>query len=154
MTDSLRRNDRVTLNYRIRCLEQEVVSTFETGPETFTLGQSEIDPRLELCLTGLNIGERRLFQLEPWQAFGERHDELVQTLPRSDFPADMELAVDHMVEFSVPNGETMQGRILELDAENVRLDFNHPLAGLPVEFEVEILDIAKMDTAKRDSNVD
>ncbi|MBI5937577.1 MAG: FKBP-type peptidyl-prolyl cis-trans isomerase [Betaproteobacteria bacterium] len=147
--DGLRLNDRVTLHYRIRCLEQEVANTFEAGPETFTLGQGDIDPRLELCLTGLKAGEHRLFQLEPWQAFGERHEELVQTLPRSDFPADMELAVDHMVEFEVPSGEIMQGRILELDADRVRLDFNHPLAGLPVEFEVEILDIAK-----RDSNVD
>lgn len=147
--DGLRLNDRVTLHYRIRCLEQEVASTFETGPETFTLGQGDIDPRLELCLTGLLAGEHRLFVLAPWQAFGERHEDLVQTLPRGDFPADMELAVDHMVEFEVPSGETMQGRILELDADSVRLDFNHPLAGLPVEFEVEILDIVK-----RDSNVD
>ncbi len=141
--DGLRLNDQVTLHYRIRCLEQEVASTFETGPETFRLGQGEIDPRLELCLTGLRKGEHRLFQLAPWQAFGEHHAELVQTLPRSDFPAGMELAVDHLVDFELPNGETVQGRILALDADSVRLDFNHPLAGLPVEFEVEILDIVK-----------
>ncbi|NWG87425.1 MAG: FKBP-type peptidyl-prolyl cis-trans isomerase [Hydrogenophilaceae bacterium] len=141
--DGLRLNDRVTLHYRIRCLEQEVADTFETGPETFRLGQGEIDPRLELCLTGLRKGEHRLFQLAPWQAFGERHEELVQTLPRSDFPAEMELVVDHLVDFELPNGETLQGRILELAADSVRIDFNHPLAGLPVEFEVEILDIMK-----------
>lgn len=144
--DGLRLNDQVTLHYRIRCLEQEVASTFETGPETFRLGQGEIDPRLELCLTGLKAGEHRLFQLAPWQAFGERHEELVQTLPRSDFPARMELALDHLVDFELPNGETVQGRILALDADSVQLDFNHPLAGLPVEFEVEILDIAKRDS--------
>ena len=141
--DGLRLNDQVTLNYRIRCLEQEIANTFEAGPETFRVGQGEIDPRLELCLTGLKVGEHRLFQLAPWQAFGERHDDLVQTLPRSDFPAGMELAVDRLVDFELPNGETLQGRILELDAERVRLDFNHPLAGLPIEFEVEILDIMK-----------
>jgi FKBP-type peptidyl-prolyl cis-trans isomerase SlpA len=144
--DGLRLNDQVTLNYRIRCLEQEVASTFETGPQTFRLGQGEIDPRLELCLTGLHQGEHRLFQLAPWQAFGERHEELVQTLPRSDFPTGLELALDHLVDFELPNGETVQGRILALDADSVRLDFNHPLAGLPVEFEVEILDIAKRDS--------
>lgn len=144
--DGLRLNDQVTLHYRIRCLEQEVASTHEAGPETFRLGQGEIDPRLELCLTGLHKGEHRLFQLAPWQAFGERHEELVQTLPRSDFPAGMELALDHLVDFELPNGETVQGRILALDADSVQLDFNHPLAGLPVEFEVEILDIAKRDS--------
>ncbi len=145
-SEGLRLNDRVTLHYRIRCLEQEVSNTLETGPETFVLGQGEIDPRLELCLTGLKTGDHRLFQLEPWQAFGERHDDLVQTLPRGDFPADMELLVDHMVEFEVPSGDTMQGRILALDTDSVRLDFNHPLAGLPIEFEVTILDIAKRDS--------
>lgn len=141
--DGLRLNDRVTLNYRVGCVGHEVANTFKTRPETFTLGQGEIDPRLELCLTGLHQGEHRLFQLEPWQAFGEHHDDLVQTLPRTDFPTDMELAVDHLVDFDLPNGETLQGRVLELSGDSVRLDFNHPLAGLPVEFEVEILDIVK-----------
>lgn len=144
--DGLRLNDQVTLHYRINCVGQEVANTFQAGPETFTLGQGEIDPRLELCLTGLHQGEHRLFQLEPWQAFGEHYDDLVQTLPRSDFPSGMELAVDHLVDFELPNGETLRGRVLKLDAEHVRLDFNHPLAGLPVELEVEILDIVKGHT--------
>jgi len=136
-----RLNDRVTLHYRLSCLGQEVADTFPEGPETFTLGAGELDPRLELCLSGLAAGTRRVFQLEPWQAFGERHEDLVQALPRSDFPPDMALAPEHGVEFELPNGQTLQGVILEVAEDTVRIDFNHPLAGLPVEFEVEIVAI-------------
>jgi FKBP-type peptidyl-prolyl cis-trans isomerase 2 len=64
--------------------------------------------------------------------------ELIQALPKNDLPADMEFAVDQLVEFAMPNGQTLAGRILELGADAVQVDFNHPLADLSIEFEVEI----------------
>jgi len=133
--------DLVTLHYRISSYGQEIVDTFPDAPETFRLGDGDIDPRLEQALTGLNEGERKVFELHPWAAFGERDESLVQTLPRSDFPADMALPPGHQVEFDLPNGQHLTGAILEADADAVRVDFNHPLAGLPIEFEVHILAI-------------
>ena len=66
---------------------------------------------------------------------------LVQVLPKTDLPADMEFAVDQLVEFAMPNGQTLAGRILEIGDDAVKVDFNHPLADLSIEFEVEIVRI-------------
>lgn len=131
--------DRVTLHYRIASLGQEIADTFPYAPETFRVGAGEIDARLEQLLLGLHEGERHVFELHPWQAFGERDETLVQTLPRSDFPPGADLPTEHQVDFELPNGETLTGQILAADAESVKIDFNHPLAGLPIEFEVHIL---------------
>ncbi|MBS0328406.1 MAG: peptidylprolyl isomerase, partial [Proteobacteria bacterium] len=67
--------------------------------------------------------------------------ELVQTLRKSDLTDDMELTVDELVEFAMPNGQTLAGRILEIGDDVVKVDFNHPLADLSIEFEVEIVRI-------------
>lgn len=141
MPSTLRPGDTVTLHYRIACLGQEIVDTFPGQPETFQVGRGDIDARLEQRLVGLGEGERRLFELHAREAFGERDEDLVQTLPRSDFPSGMELPSGHQVEFELPNGDTLSGTLLDVGADTVRVDFNHPLAGLPIEFEVHILAI-------------
>ncbi|MDP2834888.1 MAG: FKBP-type peptidyl-prolyl cis-trans isomerase [Pseudomonadota bacterium] len=148
MTDSasLHLGDQATLHYRLSCQGEILVDTYSEGPETFTLGHGEIDPRLETLLLGLCVGDHRLFDLSPGEAFGPHDPAMIHSLPRSDFSAnlgaDMELAVNSSVDFSLPNGQVLTGTVLEIDADSVRVDFNHPLAGLPVNFEVQILAIA------------
>jgi FKBP-type peptidyl-prolyl cis-trans isomerase SlpA len=139
---SLRPGSVVTLHYRLECGGQEMVNTFDEGPETFTLGVGELEPRLETLLLGLDVGDHLTFDLGPGEGFGYHDPAMVHTLPRGDFPADMALSVDDGVDFTLPNGQTLTGTVLELDSESVQVDFNHPLAGLPVQFEVKILAIA------------
>jgi FKBP-type peptidyl-prolyl cis-trans isomerase SlpA len=136
---SLRPGDTVTLHYRLECGGQEIANTFDAGPETFTLGHGDLEARLEVLLLGLSPDDRRVFDLGPGEAFGDRDEQLIHTLPRSDFPADMELEVGSGVEFELPNGQTLTGGVLEIGPDTVKVDFNHPLAGLPVTFEVHIL---------------
>lgn len=131
--------DRVTLHYRLRCGGQDIADTWPDEPETFLLGAGEIDPRLEWHLQGLVVGERRHLALEPWQAFGERDEALVQRLPRGEFTAWTDMAPGHRAEFPLPNGDHLAGTILALEDEVVVVDFNHPLAGLPVELDVELI---------------
>jgi FKBP-type peptidyl-prolyl cis-trans isomerase 2 len=82
-----------------------------------------------------------VFLLEPWQAFGVSQPELIQPMPKSDLPPGMEFAVDQLVEFAMPNGQTLAGHILEIGEDAVKVDFNHPLADLSIEFEVEVEEI-------------
>jgi FKBP-type peptidyl-prolyl cis-trans isomerase SlpA len=131
--------DRVTLHYRLASMGQDIANTFLDGPETFRVGAGDIDASLEQTLIGLTVGDHQTLNLAPWESFGERDETLVQTLPRGDFPADLPLG--HQVEFELPNGQTWLGTIAEVGQETVKVDFNHPLAGLPVEFEVQILAI-------------
>lgn len=135
----LRLGDQVTLHYRLSCAGEELVGTEPDAPETFTLGQGELAPGLETLLLGLTAGARRGFHLEPGAAFGVHDPSLVHVLPRGDFPPDMELAVGHEVEFTLPNGQTLFGTVRELAPDTATVDFNHPLARLALEFEVHIL---------------
>lgn len=137
----LRPGDRVTLHYRLECGGEEVVNTFPDVPETFTLGSGELEGRLEALLLGLKEGQHLTFELGPGEAFGQRDEQLVHTLPRQDFPADMELAPGHGVRFDLPNGQDMMGTVLEIGGDEVKVDFNHPLAGLSVTLEVQIISI-------------
>lgn len=136
----IRIGDRVTLHYRIACMNEEIVNTFsDDEPETFTLGQGEIDPRLEALLLGLAAGDHRTWQLEPGEAFGSPDPALIHDIPRADFPPETELIENRQMAFDLPNGQSMNGLIRTIGADAVQVDFNHPLAGLPVEFEVRIL---------------
>jgi FKBP-type peptidyl-prolyl cis-trans isomerase SlpA len=137
----LRIGDLVTLHYRLTCKGEEIVSTFADQPETFRIGGGDIDPRLEVLLTGLRVGEQRTYELEPGAAFGNHEPQRVHSMPRDEFAADLMLAPGHEVEFTLPNGQTLRGIIRALDDTSVQVDFNHPLAGLPVEFEARILAI-------------
>ncbi|MFP5419242.1 MAG: peptidylprolyl isomerase [Gammaproteobacteria bacterium] len=117
----------------------DIVSNFdEATPDTVTLGDGTLAPTLEEWLIDLPPGERHVFLLDPWQAFGASQPELIQTLPRSDIPDDIALEVDELFEFAMPNGQTLAGRVLEIGDDAVKIDFNHPLADLCIEFEVEI----------------
>ncbi len=133
--------DQVTLHYRLTCNGEEIVNTFTAEPETFRLGQGEIDSRLEVLLIGLQAGDHRTYDLDPGAAFGSHEANMIHDLPRSDFAADSVLIPGHEVEFSLPNGQTLHGIVRSISADSVEVDFNHPLAGLPVVFEVKILTI-------------
>ena len=135
--------DTLQLRYALRPRGgDDLISNFD-DPEadTVTLGDDTLAPMLEQWLIDLVPGERHVFLLEPWQAFGLSQPELIQTMPKADLPADMEFAVDQLVEFTLPNGQTLAGRILEIGGDAVKVDFNHPLADLSIEFEVEIVRI-------------
>jgi FKBP-type peptidyl-prolyl cis-trans isomerase SlpA len=132
--------DTLSLRYAIRLRDgTEVVSNLaEAGPDTLTLGDGTLASTLEACLIGLPPGQRHVFLLDAWQAFGASQPELVQALPRSDLPEGTQLEAGTLVEFSMPNGQTLAGHILEVGEDAVKVDFNHPLADLPIEFEVEV----------------
>jgi FKBP-type peptidyl-prolyl cis-trans isomerase SlpA len=135
--------DTLFLRYAIRLRNgTEIVSNFdEARPDTITLGDGTLASALEQWLIGLKPGERHVFLLDPWQAFGSRSEEMIQTLAPEDIPPGIYLEPDTLVEFSLPNGQTMPGRILEIGTSGVKVDFNHPLADCPIEFEVEVADI-------------
>lgn len=135
--------DTLTLRYAIRLRNgAEFVSNFdEAEADTITLGDGTLAPALEQWLVGIHPGERHVFLLDPWQAFGSRNDELIQTLDPQDIPAHIQLEPETLVEFTLPNGQTLAGSILEIDSSGVKVDFNHPLADCPIEFEVEVINI-------------
>ncbi len=143
MTDLVKLDSLVTLHYRVATADDtEIVSTFGTTPATLQLGSGELAPPLEACLEDLPVGERHVFLLEPSQAFGPHNPELVKRLPISELPnGGADIGPLTLVEFAAPNGAKFAGLVREIDDQSALVDFNHPLAGKSIRFEVEVIGI-------------
>ncbi|MDX9706366.1 MAG: FKBP-type peptidyl-prolyl cis-trans isomerase [Azospira sp.] len=140
----------LTLHYRLSGLDgTEHVSTFDMSPATLQMGAGQLAASLEACLLGLGVGEHHVFQLEADDAFGRHNPRLVERIARSALPPEMELKVNSLIEFSAPDGASVPGvpgggiagLLCELTDTTAVFDFNHPLAGRPVRFEVKIVGI-------------
>lgn len=139
---TVRPDSYLTLHYRISTLDgEEFLSTFDMSPATLQMGSGQLADTLEACLVGLPAGERFVFQLEPEAAFGQHNPRLVERIARSALPDGMELKENSVVEFGAPNGATFAGFLRELTTDSALFDFNHPLAGQTIRFEVEIIGI-------------
>ena len=142
MNERVRPDSLVTLHYRLATgNDVELVSTFDASPATLQLGSGELVPTLEACLENLPVGERCVFLLEPEQAFGPHNPQLLQRMPRKELPGDGDIEVHALIEFAAPDGAKFVGMVRELDADSALIDFNHPLAGKSIRFEVEIVGI-------------
>ena len=132
----------LTLHYRIALADPphaEVLSTFGGNPATLVLGSGELAPALEHCLIGIDGTRPHTFVLDPEQAFGPYRAELLKRVPEEAFPEGAAPEPGHVIEFAGPQGERLAGLIKEIGAGGALVDFNHPLAGRPIRFEVEIL---------------
>jgi FKBP-type peptidyl-prolyl cis-trans isomerase SlpA len=142
MKSVVRADSLLTLHYRLALADDtELVSTFGGKPATLQLGSGELAPVLERCLIDLPVGERTVFLLEPEQAFGPHNPQLMQRFVRSELPDAGELREMALIEFKAPNGATYTGLLRELTEEGALVDFNHPLAGKAIRFEVEVIGI-------------
>ena len=120
--------------------------TFGAQPATLSLGTGELAPAMEARLIGLAEGSRACFELAPGEAFGERNPGLLQRVHRSLLAehgdADAEYRVGDVVRFPAPDGQaSFAGVVREIVGDALVFDFNHPLAGRPVTFEVELIGI-------------
>ena len=136
----------LTLHYRLAGPAGDVINTFNDKPATLTLGNSELSPALEHCLLGMEEGDRASFDLAAGEAFGPRNAEMQQWVARQMLnelgDPDEQYAIGDVATFPTPDGQgSYAGSVIEVRAEDgaVRFDFNHPLAGQPVTFEVEVI---------------
>ncbi|AYC34333.1 peptidylprolyl isomerase [Pseudomonas cavernae] len=131
----------VTLHFAL-CLESgDVVdSTFDKQPATFKVGDGNLLPGFEVALFGLKAGDKRTLRVEPENAFGQPNPQNVQVMPRAQFQ-DMELAEGLLVIFNDAANAELPGVVKAFDDARVTIDFNHPLAGKTLSFEVEIIEV-------------
>jgi len=135
----------LTLHYRLAGPQGDVINTFNDKPATLSLGAGELSPAVEQRLLGLSEGERVSFDLLAGEAFGERNPEMQQWVARkllNDFgDPDEQYHVGDVVQFPTPDGQgSYAGAVVQVREDGaVLFDFNHPLAGQPVTFEVQII---------------
>ena len=137
----------LTLHYRLSGPDgQPLIDTFADKPATLTLGAGELAPAIEARLIGLEEGTQTRFELAPGEAFGERNPELLQRVKRSLMrelgDPDEDYHVGDVVQFQTPDGQGQYaGVVRELGEDWLLFDFNHPLAGQPVSFEVQLIGV-------------
>jgi FKBP-type peptidyl-prolyl cis-trans isomerase SlpA len=126
----------------------DIINTFAGKPATLSLGTGELSPALEQRLLGLPEGTRATFELPAGEAFGERNPELVQWVARKLLnelgDPNERYKVGDVVQFPTPDGMGQYaGAVQQVKAEGdaVQFDFNHPLAGQPVVFEVHVIGV-------------
>lgn len=136
----------LTLHYRLASIVGvDVVSTFNDNPATLQLGAGQLAPFLEAHLLGLAEGAHQMFTLPPEQAFGLRQQELVKHVSRATLVQNSPLGttynVGDLVDFAAPGGGRFAGVMQSVDDTGAWFDFNHPLAGQTLMFEVKIIGI-------------
>ena len=145
----VRHDSHVTLHYRLVALidgvERDVANTFAARPATLQLGCGQFSPALESKLIGLTAGSAQTFELPADEAYGARQAELVQTLSRSTFDSQCETSTEYLagdvIELYAPQAGRLAGVLKRRDERQVVIDFNHPLAGVPLRWSVQVIGV-------------
>lgn len=142
MEQQAKRGDTVSIHYRGTLQDgTEFDSSEGSDPIRFTIGSGEVIPGFEEAVQGMSAGEKKTTVIDADNAYGERRDELVFRVERSQLPEGVEVEVGDMLQVGFPDGSSAAVQVRELDADSVTLDANHPLAGKELTFELELVSI-------------
>jgi len=132
----------VDLAYSLTNTAGEVLDRADArDPFTYLHGSGQIVPGLESALEGLKAGDKKKVSVEPAEGYGEMNPELKLTVSRSQFPKEANLEVGMQFETQTPDGHGVVFTVEALEADKVKIDGNHPLAGQVLHFDVEVLKV-------------
>lgn len=138
---SIKSGSIVTLDYKVYADDQLVDQTPPNEPLTYTQGQGQIIPGLEKNLEGLEKGDTKEVVVPPEEAYGYYSEEKVLHVPKEDLPGDIEPQVGMPLQATSESGDLFVGVIKDVKPDHIDVDFNHPMAGKTLKFEVEIKDV-------------
>ena len=139
---ALKENKVVTINFTLTDEMGNLIESTANGkPFSFISGTDQLLPRLENNIGEMLIGSKRTVTLSPEDAYGDYSDSAVQIVDRSDFPQGTDLEVGMNFIADTPDGRQMPFVIKNVEGDDITLDFNHPLAGHALTFEVELLNL-------------
>jgi len=131
----------VTLNYTLTDNEGNVIDQSNDGSFAYLHGANNIIPGLENALTGKSIGDSLDVTVAPEEGYGERDPEKTQSVPRNMFPEDADIEIGMQFHAQGPEGETLVVTVAGLEDETITVDGNHPLAGVQLNFAVEVMEV-------------
>lgn len=143
MSESVQRDSAVLVHFTLKLEDGSTAeSTRANGkPALFRLGDGSLSAALEQALLGLKAGETKQFTLAPEEAFGNVSPDLIQYFSQRDFIDAGEPEVGAIMLFTGMGGSEMPGVIREVSGDSITVDFNHPLAGHRIQFDIEVLEI-------------
>jgi peptidylprolyl isomerase len=110
-------------------------------PLEFALGGGQVIPGFDSAVDGMSVGDSKTVTIAPDEAYGQRHEQLVQQVPRSALPEDIEPAVGMQLQSQSPDGQVMNLVVVQVEDESITLDANHPLSGQALTFAIELVEI-------------
>jgi FKBP-type peptidyl-prolyl cis-trans isomerase SlpA len=146
MSNVVNESSYLTLHYRLATTDgTDIVTTFNDNPATLLMGQGQLAPFLEAAIMGMEEGSHKTFELGPDQAFGARHPDMVRPVTRATLDEHSapgtEYQIGDLVDFAAPGGGRFAGILRELREHDAVFDFNHPLAGQTLLFEVKLISV-------------
>jgi len=133
---------KVTLHFSITLASGELIdSTFDQEPATFTVGDGNLLAGFEEVVMGLSAGSKEVFTISPEKGFGQHNPSNLQTIKRDQFGDDITLEKGLVLSFADAQKAELPGVVAEFTDKEVVVDFNHPLAGKEVLFEVDIIKV-------------
>ena len=136
--------DKVRIHYTGKLDDGTMFDSSEgKDPLEFDLGGGGVIPGFDTAVDGMTVGEKKSVKIESGEAYGPRHEELIQDVPKSDLPDDMELSVGLQLQAQNPEGQVMRFTITEVTDDTITVDGNHPLAGQTLNFDIELVEIVQ-----------
>ena len=141
-------NCKVELHFSLKLADtgELVDSTFEKKPAELVIGDGNLPAAFEAVIHGMRAGERKIERIEPKDGFGQHNPSNVQRIPKDQFDSAVELSEGLVVSIQDNAKSELPGVVSTIDDTMVTVDFNHPLAGRDLEFEVEILSVVPSET--------
>ena len=110
-------------------------------PLEFSLGSGQVIPGFDNAVDGMSVGETKSISIEPGDAYGERHDQLVQEVPKSVLPEEVDARVGMQLQGQSAEGQMTRFTVTAVTEDTITVDANHPLAGQKLNFDIELVEI-------------
>lgn len=110
-------------------------------PLEFSLGSGQVIPGFDKAVEGMTVGDSKEVAIPPDEAYGQKHDQLVQDVPKTALPDDLTPEVGMRLQSQTPDGQTMQLTVTAVGDDKITVDGNHPLAGETLNFEIDLVEI-------------
>lgn len=134
--------DKVRVHYTGTLDSGEVFdSSYEREPLEFIIGEGKLIPGFEKAVEGMEVGEKKKIKIPYQEAYGEKRDELLLEVPKTDLPEGLDPQVGMQFQLNTPTGGTIIAELTEVKDDTVILDANHPLSGKDLNFEIELVEI-------------
>ena len=138
-TDTVQKDTVVSMEYTLHVDNEEIDSSKGQEPLQFLVGHGNIISGLEREMMGMKVGESKDVVIQPADAYGEFDQRAYMDVPRKEFPSDMQIEEGSELTVRDDSGQSRYARIDAIDGDTVRLNFNHPLAGDELHFNVKVV---------------
>ena len=140
---AVKNGDTVKVHYTGTLADGEVFdSSIGHDPLSFTVGSGQVIPGFSDAVLGMEVGDKKEVLIPVERAYGQRKEEMVLVAPVQQIPAGLDPAIGQMLEVGGTGGEILKVRVVDLDDQHITLDANPPLAGLDLNFSIELVSVA------------